>query len=657
MISRLPRAAAAAVLGCLAALAWMVPAYGIRDSLTLEMDTDPPGLLRGFYPAERDATGMTYAWTKQQAEIELPGLDRSSEWVMTLRVRGARPDPATLPDVTFTVDGVTGETRTATNEFQNVELRLPPRSQFRRGATLTMTTSQTFTPGPDDPRVLGLVVDRIDLRPMGSVLPPRRALVSAGLAVAFLGAAFGLIGLTPGTAIGSAVLIAACQALPLTAGFGPYAPYAGVAVWLAAWIAVATVLAVQVVEWWTGQPLRHTAKFVVVLSAGALYLKLLALLHPSKPLIDALFHAHRFEWVLAGRLYFTQTMPDGVEFPYAIGLYLFTAPWSILTHDHVTLLRIVVCASEAVAGTLLYLMIVRTWGDRLMGAVAVALFHLVPLPYWIVGNANLTNAFGQSAALVTIVAAVVWPLRSGHFGQLIGLTMLATLAFLSHVSTFALLLAMLLATASFYRSLGGPALHAPARSVFVATAIAVVFSMVSYYGHFGEVYRALERVRAKAITAVAPIEALQPGGTETAAGGPTARDGDATPLHVRTADALAYSVASIGWPVLILASVGAWRLWVGGERDRLVFVLAAWGTAYLAFMIFGILMPVDKPFQRYAAEFIGRVDYATYPAAVILSARGGIWAWRAGRAPRIAAAVLLAYAVVGGAQQWAHWVD
>lgn len=657
MISRLPRAAAVAALGCLAALAWMVPAYGIRDSLTLEMDTDPPGLLTGFYPVERDPAGMTYAWTKQQSEIELPGLDRSSEWVMTLRVRGARPDPATLPDMTFTVDGVTVETRTATNQFQNVEIRLPVRSQSRRGAAVTIAASQTFTPGPDDPRVLGLVVDRIDLRPLGTVLPPRRALASAGLAVAFLGATFGLIGLTLGTAIGSAVLIAAGQALPLTTGLGPYAPYAGVAVWIAVWIAVATVLAVQVVERWTGQPLRHTAKFAVVFSAGALYLKLLALLHPSKPLIDAVFHAHRLEWVMSGRLYFTQIMPNGVEFPYAIGLYLFAAPWTLLTHDHVTLLRIVVCASEAVAGVLLYLMIVRTWGDRLMGAVAVALFHLVPLPYLIVGNANMTNAFGQSAALITIVAATVWPLRARHFGQLIGLTTLATLAFLSHVSTVALLMAMLLAIAFFYRSLGGPALRESARSVFVATAIAFVFSMVSYYGHFGEVYRTLERVRAGAIAALTPIETPQPGGPDTAARASTAPGGYAAPLHVRTADALTYGVASIGWPIFILASVGTWQLMVGGERDRLVLVLAAWGTVYLVFLVFGVMTPVDKPFQRYAVEFIGRVNYATYPAAVILSARGGIWAWREGGVARIASVALLLYAVVGGVQQWAHWLD
>ncbi|MBF6216490.1 hypothetical protein IU487_36585, partial [Nocardia puris] len=84
---------------------------------------------------------------------------------------------------------------------------------------------------------------------------------------------------------------------------------------------------------------------------------------------------------MAGRYYFTQVMPGGVEFPYAIGLYVFAAPWSWLTNDHVTLLRVVVIAAEAGAGALLYAMIARSCGDGRAGALAVALYSLVPLPY------------------------------------------------------------------------------------------------------------------------------------------------------------------------------------------------------------------------------------------------------------------------------------
>ena len=102
--------------------------------------------------------------------------------------------------------------------------------------------------------------------------------------------------------------------------------------------------------------------------------------------------------VLSGGYYFTQVMPSGVTFPYAIGLYVVATPWTALTSDYVTLLRTVVCVVEAIAGALLYAAVVKAWGDRTAGALAVMLFHLVPLPYGLIGNANLTNAFGQSVA-------------------------------------------------------------------------------------------------------------------------------------------------------------------------------------------------------------------------------------------------------------------
>ena len=124
--------------------------------------------------------------------------------------------------------------------------------------------------------------------------------------------------------------------------------------------------------------MRNTARFAVTFSAGALFLQLLALLHPAKPIVDALFHAHRFEDVLAGRLYFTQLSTSATPFPYAIGLYLFAAPWAFLTANHVALLRVVVSTFEVLAGGLLYTVVVKTWGNRLAAAIAVALFILVP---------------------------------------------------------------------------------------------------------------------------------------------------------------------------------------------------------------------------------------------------------------------------------------
>ena len=94
------------------------------------------------------------------------------------------------------------------------------------------------------------------------------------------------------------------------------------------------------------RPLHQAARFVVAFAGLVLSVHLIGLAHPSKDFVDAVFQAHRLEWVLGGRYFFTQPLPDGVQFPYAIGLYVFAAPWARLVTNHVALLRVVVCASE-----------------------------------------------------------------------------------------------------------------------------------------------------------------------------------------------------------------------------------------------------------------------------------------------------------------------
>ncbi|MBI3263706.1 MAG: hypothetical protein HYZ58_11235 [Acidobacteria bacterium] len=650
------RATAGAIAGALAGPAWLVLAYALGPYITLEMDRSVGAVASGFHEEER-AGEETFAWTGSEVSLDLPGLDRRGTWSCTIRLRGARPDPATLPVVSVAIDGVTVAVRQTTNAYQDLTIEIPPRP-VRPGAVVTLTSSNTFRPGPSDPRVLGVMVDRWACAPAGGVpVPPRQALKAAAAAAAIFGAAGALIGLTPGMVAVATGLLAAGQAIPIARGFGLFTPYVSRVPWLAFWIAAALVVAVRIAEWRLNERFRNTARFAAVFTAAALYLKLLALLHPTKLVIDAVFHAHRLERVLAGQLYFTQPMPGGVQFPYAIGLYLVAAPWSLLTSDHVTLLRVLVCATEVIAGALLYVMIVRTWGDRLMGAVAVALFNFVPLSYWVAGNANLTNAFGTSVALITVVAATTWPLRSSDRGQLAGLILLSSIALLSHVSTFALLLTTLVAFAFFCRWLGDPSLRAPVRAVFVATTIAVVVSTVSYYGHFGDVYRGLARLRAQTTQESVPAESPQAEGSKTVAGQPSARGRAATPLPVRTVNAIALSAAAVGWPILLLALVGAWRLWTDRARDRLVFLLAGWGVTYLAFLAASTVSPVDMPYQRYAAEFVGRVVYATYAAVVVLAARGGVWGWRAAGALRVATVALFIAAAGVGIKSWLDWLS
>jgi hypothetical protein len=408
------------------------------------------------------------------------------------------------------------------------------------------------------------------------------------------------------------------------------------------------------------QPLRNTARFVITFSAGALYLQLLALLHPSTPVVDALFHAHRFDDVLAGRFYFTQPSASGTPFPYAIGLYLFAAPWALLTSNHVALLRAVVSGSEVVAGAMLYLMVVRSWGNRLVAAVAVALFSLVPLTYGLVGNAVLTSVFGQAVSTVAVAVVMLSAERLRATGPFVGAVALVTFGLICHVSTVVLLASTLVAIAALFHWFGGEPIRGSRSRVLLVTLAALLASTVLYWGHFGDVYtRQVERMRAPSATVQGVSGITSRPAPASAAQQPTptpARTRATLTLSTRVRQAFDQTVANLGWPIFLLSLVGLWRVMVEGGRDRLGLVIAAWGLVCVAFVALRVLSPGAMASQQDALQFIGRVEHATMPAAALLAGRGAIWAWRAGRAPRLASSLLLLGAVVAGVRAWAAWL-
>jgi hypothetical protein len=655
LVLALVRALVIAVLGALAGGCCMVLAFSLHPAVTFDMSrASPREVASGFYPPER-AGELTFAWTSRRADVKLAGLNRATEWRCAVRLRGGRGPELPLPRVDVAADGLSVAERTVTNTFEDVPFTVVPRPA--PGLSLSITSVPTFVPGPSDTRELGVMVDGLECRPEGRlVLPPRGPLQNAVLASAAFGAALGIVCTTLGGAAAVTLVVSAGQAFLLSIGAAPYSAYSRTLLQFAVSIATLMVLTVKVLELGVGEQGRRAARFIVIFSAAVLYLKILGLLHPSKLLADALFHAHRLEWVLAGRYFFTQPMPSGVSFPYAIGLYVFAAPWASLTSDHVTLLRVVVCVSDALAGAMLYLAIVKIWKDRLAAALAVVLYNVVPLTYGLLSDANLTNLFAQSVALVALMATAVLPLESRKFVGVGVLFSLFALAFLSHISTFAILSITLVALGALSLWKGGEFRHRRAMSLLAATVLAALFSVVTYYGHFTEVFATALRARTQT-AATSPRNVTSPVSAEPSSpGASSATRASSTPLTTRIARAWVLTSSGIGWPILVLAAAGLWRLWLTGLRDRLTIVLAAWGLAYLGYLGVGTLLPVGPEFERYAAEFVGRVNLASYPAAVVLAGAGGAWAWRSGTAMRVATVILLLLAVAGGVRHWADWI-
>jgi hypothetical protein len=114
--------------------------------------------------------------------------------------------------------------------------------------------------------------------------------------------------------------------------------------------------------------------------------------------------------------------------------------------------------------------------------------------------------------------------------------------------------------------------------------------------------------------------------------------------------------SSFGLPVLGLTVFGAWTLWMSGARDPVTLLAAACLLVYAVFVTASALTPIEPRFQRYAEEFISRVNFAVVPIVAALAARGATWAWPRHVAWRAVVATLVAAAFVTGAAGWLTWL-
>jgi hypothetical protein len=605
---------------------WLALFYGIRPDLVVRFDTEPPALLGGVYPAERDpVSGRTFAWTGEQLTLRLPRLDRRIPWNLTLRVRGARVRPADNPELGFLADGIELETRPTTTDYDDVTVVVPPRAELH-GLTLAVRASATFVPGPADPRALGVMLDELRLSPSGVAVPPRGAFAGAALAAAAIGASIAALGVTAGSAILAALVVAAGIASTIARGFAPYTDFPVQAARAGIAIAIALALASAGVRLAMRRQPRNTARFALAFSACALLLELLVLLHPDMPIGDALFHAHRFQDVLAGRIYFTSVAPGNYLFPYAPGLYVVASAFADLvargTAD-MALLRIVTAAANASSAALLYWVVVRSWGDRLAAAGAVALYHLVPLGFGILTVGNLTNAFAQALSVVALVLMASGSLRPGRRVLTGTFILVLTAAFLSHTSTFAILAVACVFTAILFGWRSSPSLRASGRAVALSLAAAVVLAVVLYYAHFAETYRTeLSRI-----------------GHETLNAAP---DAGGRGIRTRLLSVPRYLNLYFGIPVLILAGWGAARLWQRqAQPEALTRSIAGSALACSAFLVLGIVTPVDM-----------RYYLAAIPIVALVAGFGASAGWSAGGPARAAATGLLAWALATGVRGW-----
>jgi hypothetical protein len=507
------------------------------------------------------------------------------------------------------------------------------------GAVVTIV-SDTWVPGPQDRRALGVIVDDISLTPAtGHFRPTLGVTVRAGLAFAACAAGVLLCGFRRRLALSfiAAITFAVVWLLLYDGAFvGAYVDRL-----LNIGIAVAcTGATVAALRWrWPAVADLPEWATAVGLVLGVTAVKLAVFAHPMTTVGDAIFQVHRAQLVHAGTYFFTSVTPRPFfEFPYPIALYVTALPfWRFFPSelDLARLLRGLSVGADALIGVALYAAVRRQWNDRRTALLCALLWPFATAPLQALSNANLANAFGQSLFGVAM-GVLGWNAagkRPSIFASALAVAFFLA-AFLSHFSTLSVGIPIVIAGAAFLFAAGRGSTRRFAARALAVVLIAAALSYVLYYSHFHAVYKAtFARVvagegRAATRSIVAP---------------PSVK-------FVRWVTGAADDYGLPGVPALVMCAVGAVLIAMRRSREPLTLILAGWLFVWAAFTALGILTPLAM-----------RANLAVAPAFVCLAAYalGAINArWRGvGTVAAAAGAALIVWDGVKIALVCIGWLD
>jgi hypothetical protein len=421
-------------------------------------------------------------------------------------------------------------------------------------------------------------------------------------------------------------------------------PYADRIVPLAAWsLGVVAFAAVLTTLLGLHVPDRVT-RAAWLASVGLLFLKASVLMHPDVVFGDIGFHVNRFQAVQAGNYFFLSAAPGG-EFPYPIALYVAALPLVEVFRNPDVVLRLLALAASALAGLALFGLVRRVWGSATAAVVALLLFGTIPVDFQIHGRAFLTNAFGNAAAVLTL-AAVAGPWFAGtRWRGPLAAAAVCVVTLTSHVSSAVILAATLAVVTVLYRLSSDIANRQAARAVAAVVGAGLALSVLLYYGWFGDFYRSRAEqwrhptiaVSSRLAGPAIPVQREEAHQTRWVPGW--------IPLKNRVMAVPRYSVKYFGAPVIALALVGLVSLARRRPFDRLALVVLAWVGTGAAFLVLGLLTPVDL-----------RYYLAVYPALAVLGAYAVDWASRRGPLEAAAAVLLVGWSCVSAARYWVSWL-
>lgn len=421
-----------------ALLAYRVPTVSRLDLGTTYADP----YIGGFTKPEANA-GYNYVFSTARSQTRLPGVGggihvlslRLSEW----RDAGSPPTQVALQAGrrslgTFTLRPHAGPT---------VYRILAPSDDGDLALRWSGTVSKASS---DDPRELGVVVDWVQAQPLEPRAAPEQALnllVIALLAYLLLRR----LALRPPAALalaGVAVLALAGLLATERIWWTIYTPrLAGLllGINLALW----PLQALSRWAWRRGgvslTPANQTRLWRIL--ALAAVVKIGGVIYPQIIVFDERWHVPRTQMVLDGR-FIELLVPsrvtalgetvglEGGHFPYSPLWYLITAPFGWLGADLGIASNALNAALDVSRSLLIVYIAVRMLGSQRAALFAAGIYHLLPMPYYLLSWGNWPTQLGLWGALLLIAVVLATFERPGERATLVLLTAAALIAILTY---------------------------------------------------------------------------------------------------------------------------------------------------------------------------------------------------------------------------------
>lgn len=628
---------------------------GERLTLRLQSipDRDPTELPPVQGVAATLSAATTYRWTTGQASVSFPGLGRGS-WLVQMRLAATHPDRQPVRARLF-ANGVPLAELPDYGELRRVSVAVPERVMGDGDLTLTVTAN-TY----EDPRPLGLLVERVTLVPAGGAplpLPSWSLLLPALAAMLSVYATLRWLEVPPWLAVAAALAAGALGCWALIAHRFPTSFFLPPL----AWLLVGTALLTPLLDWGAertfraaGLPLEPWLRRALVLACVAgFWIKAGGLIYPYMRAIDIEWHMNWTRRLISGQVSFAAiygtssplnelTMPVNEwgaarpVIPYSPFFQLFALafaplPWPLETSANLLSALLDNCRIFLIA-----LLALRSGLSQRAALLAALLYAVTPVTFLLHAWGNIPTTFGIWWTLVATTVIVVLYERLHERGPFLLLTAatLCCMLFYTVMAVFHVLFVLLFALmVLLLRRRIDPR---PLKPMLLASGLAFGLSLLIYYGQY--IMPVLQR------TLPYMLEVFTHGSESVGVTRPSFGQYMRSYIphldyHIWPGDYLYYGLA-VPLALLLPGYLALWR------RSLVWAALSAWFSIALLFMVVGTrISMVDKQL------------FYIVPAICLCASVTLERLWERGRWGRVLIVTLYAFTLISAVSLWLIRID